>query len=127
MSFLSRIWLIFAVKLIVVSGFVHAAFYHSIMGTNTQTFERKHGQWKLIKILPVFLMALFCINVTSVQAASLQVHTICPVKTKASNVLSTHLAFLFDKWKESLDTHSSFKKLLDLIEPHQPLVRILST
>ena len=32
----------------------------------------------------------------------------------------THLAFLFDKWKELLDTYSTFNKLLDSIEPPQP-------
>ena len=31
-----------------------------------------------------------------------------------------HLAYLFDKWKESLNTQSNFYKLLDSIEPHQP-------
>ena len=31
-----------------------------------------------------------------------------------------YLAFLFDKWKESLDTCSNFEELLDSIEPHQP-------
>ena len=44
-----------------------------------------------------------CVNVTTVQAASIQVHTVHPVKTKSPHVSAIHLAFLFDKWKESLD------------------------
>ena len=64
-------------------------------------------------------MVLACINVTTVQAASLQIHTARPAKTKSPHVSSVHLAFLFDKWKESLDKRSDFKKLLDTIEPHQ--------
>ena len=89
------------------------------MGTRIQTFERKHGRWKLTSVLPMFLMVLSCINVTTVQAVSLQIQTACPAKTKFPHVSSIHLAFLFDKWKESLDKQSDFGKLLDTIEPHE--------
>ena len=51
--------------------------------------------------------------------ATFQVHTVCPVKTKAPHVSSVYLAFLFDKWKESLNPHSNFEKLLDSNKPHQ--------
>ena len=67
----------------------------------------------------MFLMVLSCINVTTAQAASLQVHTARPIKTKSPHVSSIHLAFLLNKWKESLDKHSDFKKLLDSIKPPQ--------
>ena len=103
-----------------VLGLIHAAFHHLIMGAKIQAFERKQGCWRLFKILPMFLMVLLCVNAMSVQAASLQVHTVCQIKMKAQHVSSTHLAFLFDELKESLNTHSNFKKLLDSIEPHQP-------
>ena len=49
-----------------------------------------------------------------------QCNTVCPFKTKAPLVLSVHLAFLFNKWKESFDTCSSFQKVLDSIVPPQP-------
>ena len=64
-------------------------------------------------------MVLSCVNLTLGQAASLQVHTVCPVKVKVPHVSCTHLDHLFDKWKALLNTCSSFEKLLDLIEPHQ--------
>ena len=118
-NFLSGIWSFFATKTITVLGLICTAFYHSIMGAKIQAFERKHSHWKLSQILPMFLMVFLCINVTSVQAASFQVHTVCPVKMKAPHFSSTHLAFLFNKWKESLNTHSNFEKLLNSIKPHQ--------
>ena len=68
----------------------------------------------------MFLMVPSCINATLAQAASLQVHTVCSLKTKVPHVSSAHLAFLFDKWKESLDTRSAFEKSLDLIDQPQP-------
>ena len=74
--------------------------YHSIMGTRIQAFERKHGHWKFTRVLPMFLMVLSCINVTTVQAASIQFHTARPTKMKSPHVSSIHLAFLFDKWKD---------------------------
>ena len=95
-------------------------FCHSVMGTKSQTFERKHSQWKLTQIPPMFPMAPSCINETLVQAASLQVHTVCPVKAKVPHFSSVHLVHLFNKWKESLNACSSFKKPLDSTEPHQP-------
>ena len=67
----------------------------------------------------MFLMVLPCINVTAVQAASIQVHTACPTKLRSPHVSLIHLAFLFDKWKELLDKQSNFEQLLDTIEPHQ--------
>ena len=116
---LSSLWSIFAAKLVMVLGMVHAAFHPSIVGNKIQGFERNHGQWRLTKILPIFLMVLLCINVTSVQAAGLQVHSVHPVKTKVPHVSSVHLAFLFDKWKELLDTCSAFNKLLESIDQPQ--------
>ena len=114
-NLLSSIWSIFATKSVMVLGTLYAAFHHLIMGNKIQAFERKHGQWRLSRILPVFLMVLSCINVTSVQAASLKVHTVRPINAK----VTAHLALLFDKWKESLDTHSAFDKSLDSIDPPQ--------
>ena len=119
MSFLSSLWSLFATKVVVILGFVYATFYHSVMGTRIQTFERKHGRWKFARILPMFLMVMSCINVTTVQAASLHVHSARPIKSKSPHVSSIHLAFLFDKWKESLDKRSDFDKLLDSIDPPQ--------
>ena len=119
-SFLSSLWSFFATKVVMVLGFIHTTFYHSIMRTCIQAFERKHGHWKFTSILPMFLMVLSCINVTTVQAASIQVHTAHPTKIKSPHVSSIHLAFLFNKWKESLNKRSNFKKLLDTIEPLQP-------
>ena len=57
-----------------------------------------------------------CINAILVQAASLKVHTVRPLNAK----VTAHLALLFDKWKESLDTHSAFDKSLDSIDQPQP-------
>ena len=119
-SFLLSIWSIFATNLLMVLDIVCAVLYHLTMGTKIQAFERKHGRWKFTKILPMFLMVLSCINVTSVQVASLQVHSTRPVRVKAAHVSSIHLAFLVNKWKELLNTLSAFDKLLDLIESPQP-------
>ena len=118
-NLLSSAWSIFATTEGMALGILYAAFYHSMMGNKIQDFERKHGQWRLTKILPIFLMVLLCINVTSVQAAGLQVHSVHPVKTKVPHVSSVHLAFLFDKWKELLDTCSAFNKLLESIDQPQ--------
>ena len=74
-NFFSSVWSIFATKSVMVLGVIHAALHHSIVGTKIQAYERKHGRWRLSQILPMFLMVPSCINVTSAQAASLQVHT----------------------------------------------------
>ena len=114
-NFLSGIWSFFATKMIMVLGLICAVFYHLIMGAKIQAFERKHGRWKLSRILLKILMVSLCINVTSEQVASFQVHKgFWPVETKVAHVSSVHLAL------ESLDTSSNFEMLLDLIEPHQP-------
>ena len=119
-NLLSSIWLIFATKSVMVLGTLYAAFHHLIMGNKIQAFERKHGRWRLSQILPMFLMVLWCINVTLVQAASLQGHTVHPFKTKVPHVSSIYLAFLFDKCKESLNTCSAFERLLNSINQPQP-------
>ena len=115
----SSIWSVFSTNTIMALGLAHAAFCHLIMGANMQALERKHGRWRLSKIPPMFPMVPLCIKVTWAQAASLQVHTVFPCKTKAVHVSSTHLAFLFDKWKELLNTCSKFDKLLNSIEQPQ--------
>ena len=87
-SFLSRVWSFFVTKVVLVFGFVCATFHHSIMGTGIQTLERKHGCWRLTSVLPMFLMVLSCINVATVQATIIQVHTARQTKLKSHYVFS---------------------------------------
>ena len=89
-NLLSSIWSVFATNTIMVLGLVYAAFYHSIIKAKMQAFERKHSQWRLSKILPMFLMVPLCINVTLAQSSqSSSAHSLLMQSKSTSCLLHT--------------------------------------